>query len=183
MNRQSKRILGLFARYLSLLLIGIGDLYLFYKLLTPITIKTTGTILSFFTEVTIMDNLILSKNVIIEIVPACVAGAAFYLLLFLILSTAEMKPMKRFLALITATAILLILNISRIVFLASITNTPYFQTVHWLFWNFISTIFVVAIWFFIVKICKIKSIPVYSDVIYLQSLINSGKKSKRRKKN
>ena len=183
MNKQSKRIIGLFTRYFLLLLAGIGNLYIFYKILTPITVKFSGTILSFFVKTTIIGNMILTKGVIIEIVPACVAGAAFYLLFLLIFSTAEVKPKKRFFALITAIAILFILNILRITFLTLIVDKAYFPATHWILWHLASTIFVVAIWFFIIKIYKIKSIPIYSDIKYLASLIKSQKKSKRRKKN
>ena len=182
MDRQSKRIIGLFTRYFLLLLAGMGNLYIFYKILTPLTIKSAGTIISLFTRTTIIGNMIFTKGVIIEIVPSCVAGAAFYLLFLLIFSTAEIKPKKRFIALVTATAILFLLNIIRITFLTLILDKAYFPITHWALWNMASTIFVVAVWFFIVKIYRIKSIPIYSDVKYLASLIKSRKKSKRKKK-
>lgn len=182
MDKQSKRIIGLFTRYFLLLLAGIGNLYIFYKILTPLTVKSSGMILSLFTKTTIMGNLIFTKGVIIEIVPACVAGAAFYLLFLLIFLTAEIKPKKRLLAIITATAILFSLNIFRITFLTLIVDKTYFPITHWVLWHLASTIFVVAIWFLVVKIYKIKFIPLYSDIKYLTSLINSRKKSKRDRK-
>ena len=183
MNKQSKRIRGIFLRYFLLLFAGIGNLYIFYKILTPITVVSVGAMLSLFTEIIISGNLILVKSVIIEIAPACVAGAAFYLLFILIFTTAEIKPKKRFLAIITATAMLFFLNISRIVFLSLLVNKAYFFVVHWVLWHIASTLFVVAVWFIIVWIYKIKSVPIYSDIKYLNSLRKSGKKSKRRKKN
>ena len=182
MDKQSKRIIGLFVRYCLLLLAGIGNLYIFYKILTPITVQSAGTILSLFTRTIMVDNLILTKGVIIEIVPACVAGAAFYLLFLLIFSTAEVKPKKRVLALVTAMVILFFLNILRITFLTLIVNKVYFSATHWMLWHLASTIFVVAIWFFIVKIYKISSIPIYSDIKYLVSLKKSRKKSQRSRK-
>ena len=183
MDKQSKRIIGLFTRYFLLLLAGMGNLYIFYKILTPLTIKSAGAIISLFTKTTIIGNMIFTKGVIIEIVPSCVAGAAFYLLFLLIFSTAEVKPKKRFMVIITATAILFLLNIFRITFLTLIVDKAYFLLTHWILWNLASTIFVVAIWFSIVKIYKIKSIPVYSDIKYLASLVKPRKKSKRSKKN
>ncbi len=173
----------MFFRYFLLLLAGIGNLYIFYKILTPMTIVAVETILSFFTRVTVADNLMFVGGIFIEIVPACVAGAAFYLLFFLIFSTAEVKPKKRFFALITAIAMLFSLNIIRIVFLALIVDNVYFSLVHWVLWHIASTILVVAVWFLIVKMYKIKSIPIYSDLKYLNSLKKSRKKSKRKKKN
>lgn len=183
MNKQSRRIIGLFTRYFLLLLAGMGNLYIFYKILTPITVRSAGAIISLFTRTTVIENMIFAKGVIIEIVPSCVAGAAFYLLFLLIFSTAEVKPKKRFMAIMTATAILFLLNITRITFLTLIVDKAYFPITHWVLWNLASTIFVVAIWFFIVKIYQIKQIPVYSDIKYLASLIKPQKKSKRSKKN
>ncbi|MEA2112354.1 MAG: pacearchaeosortase [Patescibacteria group bacterium] len=183
MEKQSRRILDLFIRYFLLLLAGMGNIYIFYKILTPITIQSVGAIVSLFTRTITAGNLILIKGAIIEIVPACVAGAAFYLMFILIFSTAEVKLKKRLLSLVTAIVILFSLNILRIVFLILIVDKTYFPTTHWILWHFTSTIFVVAIWFFIVKIYKIESIPFYSDIKYIFSLRKSGKKSKRKKKN
>ena len=182
MNKQSKRILGLFARYISLIILGAGNLYLFYKILTPLTIRTISLILSIFSPTTVADNFISFKGLMIEIVPACVAGAAFFLLLLIILSTAEIKPMKRTFIIIISMVALFILNILRIIILALLARTAYFQISHWTFWHIISTLFVVGIWFAMVKIYKIKSIPFYSDVMYLQGLIKKPKKKSKRKK-
>ncbi len=183
MDKQLEKVVGMFSRYFFLLLLGIGNLYIFYKILTPLTIQSVGMILSLFTKTIISGNMILMKGVVIEIVPACVAGAAFYLLFLLIFSTAEVKPRKRFFALVTSVSILFFLNVIRIVFLSLIVDKTYFFVIHWLLWYIASTVFVVAVWFFIVRLYKIKSIPIYSDVKYLTSLRKSRKKSKRKKKN
>ena len=183
MDKQLKKITGMFSRYFLLLLAGIGNLYIFYKILTPLTVVAVGAILSLFTEVIVVGNLMLVDGIFIEIVPACVAGAAFYLLFLLIFSTAEVKPRKRFFALVTAVGTLFFLNVIRIVFLSLIVDKTYFFVIHWVLWHVASTVFVVAVWFFIVRIYKIKSIPVYSDVKYLISLRKSRKKSQRKKKN
>ncbi|MBU2576805.1 MAG: pacearchaeosortase [Nanoarchaeota archaeon] len=182
MNNQSKKIIGLFARYLSLLLLG-ANLYFFRdKILTPLTIKASSGILSIFSPTTVADNIIRFKGIMIEIIPACVAASAFFLLLFLILSATEIKPGKRALIIILSTLTLFIINILRIVLLAGLARTSFFQLAHLFFWHLISTIFVVGIWFSMVKIFKIKSIPVYSDIMYFRSLIKPRKKSKRSKK-
>lgn len=183
MNKQSKKILGLFARYFAIVLIGAGNLYIIYKLLTPLTIHVLNVILSIFANPTLIDNIIHLNGMLIEIVPACVAGAAFYLLLILILSTADIKPRIRIKAILTALAMFFTLNILRILILIPIINKPYFETIHWIFWHIISTIFVVAVWLSVIKIHKIKSIPIYSDFKYIKSLINPVKKSKRKRKN
>lgn len=183
MDKQLKKIFGLFARYFAIILVGMGNLYIIYKLLTPLTIYTLNAILSIFTDSMMVGNVIYLNEVIIEIIPACVAGAAFYLLILLIFSTADIKPRIRIKAVFTAFAMFFILNILRILILIPMINTSYFETIHWVFWHIISTVFVVVVWFSVVKIYKIKAIPVYSDLKYIKSLIKPVKKSKRKKKN
>jgi len=190
MDKQSKKILGLFARYIAVLLIGLGNLYVVYKVLTPLTIYVLNAILSIFTETVLKGNMIETYRFLIEIVPACVAGSAFYLLLLLIMLTADIKPEVRTKAIISAFGMLFALNMLRILILVPIVTTPYFETAHWIFWHLISTIFVVGVWFIIIKLYKIKAIPIYSDFKYLKSLIKfkksksvKSKKSKGKKKN
>jgi len=184
MNKQSKKITGLFARYLAILLIGLGNLYVIYKVLTPLTIHILNIILSIFTNTTIYGSIIhLQKmGIAVEIVSACVAGSAFYLLFLLIMSTAGIKPETRTKAIITAFAMLFALNILRILALIPIVTTTYFETIHWISWHLISIIFVVAIWFSVVKIYKIKKIPIYSDIKYIKSLIKKKKTIAKRSK-
>jgi len=181
MNKQPKKILGLFARYFAMLLIGAGNLYVVYKVLTPITIHTVNTVLSIFTKTVLEGNIIHLSNVGIEIVPACVAGSAFYLLLMLLMSTANIRPQTRIKAIITALVMLFVLNILRILILIPMANASYFEIVHWIFWHFVSIIFVVIVWFSIIKMFKIKEVPIYSDIKYIGSLVKT-KKSKRKKK-
>jgi len=97
------------------------------------------------------------------------------------MSTADIKPETRTKAILTSFAMLFALNIIRILLLVPIATTTYFETVHWISWHLISIIFVVGIWFSIVKIYNIKKTPIYSDVKYIRSLIKP-KKPKRKKK-
>lgn len=175
---QSKKIISMFARYFFLLLIGTNNLYIIYATLTPLTLYTTTAILSIFTNPTLTDNLINLSGVTIEIVPACIAGAAFYLLLILTLSTPDVKPVTRTKAIITATAILFALNILRILILIPLVKSAHFQTIHWIIWHLASTLFVVATWFAVITIYKIKSIPIYSDLNYLSKSIKNPKRKK-----
>ena len=183
MDKKSKKILGIFSRYIFLVLIGLGNLYIFYKLLIPATTKIVAAILSISNQLVAVDNIIFMKNIMIEIAPACVAGAAFYLMFLLVFSTADIKPIKRFYIILSAALILFALNVARIVFLTSISTLSSFAIIHWVFWHLISTIFVIGIWLLMVKLYKIKSVPIYSDMKYLVSLIKPAKKSKRSKKN
>lgn len=182
MNKHSKKLLGLFSRYFAMLLIGAGNLYIFYKILTPLTIHVINIILSIFMDTRLINNIIFTGKMGIEIIPACIAGSAFYLLFVLILSTANIKPKIRIKAVLTAFTIFFTLNIIRILILIPLTNISSFEIIHWIFWHVISTLFVVATWFGVVKIYKIKSIPVYTDLKYLKDLTKPVKKSKRKKK-
>lgn len=181
MNTQSKKITNMFARYLTIILLGLGNLYVIYKVLTPITIQVLNKILSIFTSTTLEGNIIHLNQIgiAIEIVPACVAGAAFYLLLILIMSTANIKPKTRGKAIVTAFAIFFTLNMLRILMLVPMVTASYFETVHWISWHLISIVFVVGTWFSIVKIYKIKAIPVYSDLKYIKSLMPKKKKKSK----
>jgi len=170
MNKQHKKILRLILRYLLVLILGLGNLFILQKILTPLTIHATNIILGIFTNTTLIINTIYTSFLIIEIAPSCVATSAFYLLLFMLLSTSNMTLKTRFSAALTAFTILFILNIARILILIPIGTTPYFATTHWIFWHLISTLFVVATWFTTTKLYKIKSVPIYSDIKYLKSL-------------
>lgn len=151
-------------RYLILLLLGLGNLYIIYTIFTPLTVYPVFFILSLFYDVGLQGiNLTIGNN-IIELITACVAGAAYYLLLILNLST-PMKPKQRLYSLLYLFSALLLLNIIRIVFLSIlfINNSSSFDFTHKFLWYGISTVFVVVLWFSAVKIYDIKKIPFYSD--------------------
>ncbi len=166
-----ENFLSLFYRYYVLILLGFA-IPIFYKIFLPLTIYPVYFILSFFIEnITIQGNTILSTTLPkIQIINSCIAVSAYYLLVFLNLSTKDIQ--KRIKILFTSVISLLILNILRILFLIFIlAKTPsYFVLTHEIFWYAISTLFVVLIWFAHVKIYKIKSIPIYSDLKYIYNL-------------
>lgn len=182
MNKDTKKISNLFLRYLSIIILGLGNLYIIYKILTPLTLHATNFSLKIFTPTLLIENIIQFNQSLIEIAPPCVAGSAFYLLLVLLLSTANIKPEVRLKAVLTAIATLFVLNITRILILASIISTPSFETIHWIFWHIVSTIFVVATYIATIKLYKIKSAPFITDIKYLKSLTKKKPKSKRKHK-
>ena len=182
MKKESRKILGMLVRYFSIVLLGLGNLYVIYKLLTPLTIGVLSFILSIFTDVITNGNFFLLDSLTIEIVPACVAGSAFYLLLILILSSADIKPGIRTKAIMTSFVMLFALNVTRILILIPLSGTLYFETIHWVFWHLVSTVFVVAVWLGVVRMYGVKSVPIYSDLKYVRNLIYPVKKSKRKKK-
>ncbi len=165
-------IYHLLLRYFAVLFLGLGNLYLFYKAFTPLTIYPVYWILSLFYQVDIsgIDLYIGIYN--IKFIEACIAGAAYYLLVILNFST-PMKLKKRIYSLLFVFSMFLLLNIIRIIVLSVlfINNAAFFDITHKLFWYAMSTAFVVAIWFTNVILFKIKEVPVYSDVMKIKSMI------------
>jgi exosortase/archaeosortase family protein len=153
-------------RYL-LLLVGVFSLPLIYKILTPLTIYPVRGILDLvFKEVMVYgDFLIINMRYAIELVPSCIAGSAFLLLLILNLAV-QMPIRKRLTSLILSFLILYIVNLLRISFFSilSVYKNPFFNFAHSLFWYGLSLVLVVVIWFLIVKLFSIKAIPFYTDL-------------------
>ena len=168
-------------RYLILITLGI-NLSLFYKILTPLTVFVSGTILNLFYNLTISGTeIIISSSIctsIIEIIPACVAGSAYLLLLILNLSM-SMEIKKRIKSLLFILLGFFVFNILRIIILSVlfVNKIKYFEELHLFLWFFLSTLFVILIWFLSVKLFKIKGTPFYSDLRYLynKSILNSRK--------
>lgn len=171
MNKQEKKIFKIFTRYLAIIIIGLGNFYILYKILTPLTIHVTNLILNIFTPTSLTGSIIHTKNATIEIASSCIAASAFFLLIVLIFSILDIKPKTRIYAALTATAILFLFNIARILFLIPFIGKPYFETLHWILWHMVSIVFVLVAYFITIKIYKIKSIPIYSDFRYIKSLI------------
>jgi|TARA_Y100000310_G_scaffold342368_1_gene445357 exosortase/archaeosortase family protein len=170
--KKGKRLFNLFLRYIILIIIAIPNLYLFYLILTPLTIYPSFFLLDLFFNVAIEGSMIFVQGKgVIEIIPACVAGAAYYLLLVLNLSIPDIKPKKRLTMILYAFSILLLANILRIFILTISTSSNLFNVAHHLFWYFFSTLFVAIIWFSEVKMFKIHEIPIYSDIKFLWSKI------------
>jgi len=163
-NRNKINFLSILLRYSILLVLGIF-LSVFYTLLLPLTLWPVYFLLNLFYDVSLTGNILLISGAEIEIIGACVAGSAYYLLLILNLTT-SMKPKQRFHSILFSFSSLLVLNILRILFLSILylENFSFFDFTHKLFWYFISIIFVVGIWFLTVRIFKIKNIPIYSDI-------------------
>ncbi|MDD5193438.1 MAG: pacearchaeosortase [Candidatus Nanoarchaeia archaeon] len=174
-NKKLRFILNLLIRYLILLLLVLA-LPLLYRFLTDMTLFFSAEILKlFFNSVFINQmTIIINSGVLIEIIPACIAGSAYILLLILNLTT-SMKIKKRILSILFSFLLLFIINILRISFLSILyyNNFLFFELTHRLTWYFLSTIFVVGIWFLTAKIFAIKEIPVYSDIVSVIKFIKN----------
>lgn len=182
-----KRFIDILIRYLILILIAFPNLYIFYLIFTPLTIYPVYFLLNFFFNASLINNIILINEIPIELVPACIAGSAYYLLFILNLSIPNIKIKKRIKMIAFSFTSLLAINILRIFFLSILTinNSNLFDLTHKLFWYLFSIIFVLGIWLFEVKIFKIKQTPFYSDLkfLYKHSTLKKSKNSKSSNKN
>ena len=168
-DKQLNKTYSILLRYLTLLVLMTFSLSLIYKIFTPLTINVTVNLLRSLYQISVNGTLIvIDSRTFIQIIPACIAGSAYLLLLILNL-TVPMNLKKRINSILLSFLILFALNILRIFFLAILyhNNIPYVDFTHKLFWYVLSTIFVVLIWFLIVRIFSIKEIPVYTDFKFL----------------
>lgn len=169
MQEIMKQAVYLFTRYIFLLIIAIPNLYLFYLILTPLTLYSSYFLFNLIYDASLSNNIINIGCTSIEIIGACVSGAAYYFLLVLNFSTRDIKPKTRIKMLIFSFGIFFILNIIRIFIIGTmhINFNPNTQIFHKVLWYLGSTIIVVAIWFFNVWFFKIKNMPFYSDLKFL----------------
>tara|TARA_Y100000310_G_scaffold86397_1_gene83245 strand:+ start:5100 stop:5633 length:534 start_codon:yes stop_codon:yes gene_type:complete len=164
----NKKAIFIILRYLILLGLSL-NLYLIYKIFTPLTISVVSFLLKLVYPVIVSGTKILINYVItIDIVPACVAGSAYLLLLILNLFV-EMRIRQRIYSILFSFALLFVFNVLRIFILSIllVNGFQYFELTHKLVWYVLSTIFVIGIWFLVVKLFSIKKIPIYSDVKYI----------------
>ncbi|MBS3098778.1 pacearchaeosortase [Candidatus Pacearchaeota archaeon] len=157
---------NLFFRYFTLLIFGMGNLKIFYLIFTPLTVYPVLWLLKLLDANTSLleGNLLFFEGIYAQIISACVAGAAYYLMLILNLST-PMKKEQRIASVLFLFITFLVINILRIfVFvLLAVSGFYYFDLVHKFVWYFGSTVMLVAIWFVNVWKFKINSIPIYND--------------------
>jgi exosortase/archaeosortase family protein len=165
MKREDKRIILIFVRYLLLAFLSlfIYSNY-FYKALLFLTSFLIKSIFSIFYRTIWDSKFIYIQDLKIEIIPACLGISAFFLLIILNFTT-PMNIKKRIYILILSFVSLFLFNILRIVTLIIIllNKNDFFEAVHKFSWYFLSTLFVILLWFFTNKIFKSKDIPIYID--------------------
>lgn len=163
---KSKCLKEILFRYFFLLALGLLFSFsgIFYNLLLPLTMLPLNAILGIFYDSSVAGNFIYLSGIQIEIIPACVAVSAYFLLLILNLSV-YMPAKKRAYSLLFSFFLLLLLNIIRIFLLAILLleSIAGFEAIHKLSWYFLSIVFVVGIWFLAVRTFKISAVPFYTD--------------------
>ena len=159
---------------------------IFYFLFSEITLYGS---LSFFYllgySIKVNGSKLLINSKILEFIPACVASSAYYLLALLVLLTKDVKLRTRFYLFLSGSFLILLMNVVRIDILLYILirlGENWFDKFHILFWHFISSVYVAAIWIFLNYKFKVKSVPIYSDFKFLLSHSLFHKKVKKRRK-
>lgn len=150
-------------RYLIAILFGFA-IPIFYYVFTPLTLFFLSLVFSIFSP-SILNNSIIISNYRIDIIPACIAGSAYYLLFVLNLLTPNISTKRRFLVFLFSSALFFFLNSLRLFFLILLLiNGIEVYFYHKAFWYLGSTLFVFFVWILNIKIFKIKEIPFFSDV-------------------
>jgi len=168
-KEKNQRIISIILRYAIIILLAIF-FPLFYLIFAPLTIYPVSFFLNIFYKVGIDHMTLIVNQGFINLVDACIAGSAYFLLILLNLSVPNMK--KRFLAVSFEISSFLVLNIIRIAILSILflSNFAYFMQAHLISWYFLTAIIVILIWIATIKIFKIKEIPFYSDFKLLRKL-------------
>ena len=171
-----QKLTSLILRYSLILASSLGSLYVFYLIFTPLTLYPAYLVLSLFYSVSLEKTTLIVNGTIINLIGACVAGAAYFLLLMLNLSTPNIR--KRGLVLLFEMSSFLMLNLLRIIILSALfmADFSYFMQAHLISWHLLSGLFVFVIWIITIKMFKIKEIPFYSDFLFLKKLIKIKKK-------
>jgi len=180
---KTSEVVKLASRYVVLFLLGLFKLKLFVLIFTPLTVYPVFWALSLVDSSArlLENNLFFFSGIYAQIIPACVAGAAYYLLLILNLTT-PMEARQRVKSIGFLVGTFLVLNVLRIlIFIAvAIEGMHYFDLAHNFVWYFGSTVLVVLVWFFNVWLFKIKGIPIYTDMRRIFEEIGGGKRGRKK---
>ena len=182
----SEKINNIFLRYFLIVLFAIPNLLIFYIVFAPLTVYPVYFILNIFFDTVLYQNIIIVAHEIpIELIDACIAASAYYLLFVLNMSIPNIKIKKRLKMIAFSFVVLLSINLIRIILLSFlyINDSVFFDFTHKLFWYLGNLVFVVAIWFTEVKLYNIKEIPFYSDLKFFFTLRKKTYKSNSSKKN
>ena len=147
MKKKKKIFHFIFLRYIIILLFGIGNLFVFYFILTPVTTYSVYGILSLYHEVELgKSGILFLESFNVGLIDSCIAGGAFYLLFILIMSTGNLNLKKRLTILFYSFLIFLFLNVLRILVLIELYGTNIFIFAIGL-WNVLSTL---LLWYLVV---------------------------------
>lgn len=169
----------LLLRIIAAFAFGIGYKVL-YAIIAPLTLHWSYFFFNIFVPSALIGNTIQTPATSFNFIPACVAVSAYILLAMLILLTKGIQWNERLQMLVYGSLAILAFNIIRIELLlfTYFRLEPAYDSVHLFVWKFMSTAFVVVLWLALAKAYKVKSIPVYSDVKYIASMIKAPKRKR-----
>lgn len=182
-----KYIKGLIFRVFIAILLLVIPVNVFYFLFSKITLFGSLPLFYFLGySIEVRSYTLFLDGHVLDFIPACVATSAYYLLTLLVLLTKDVKLKTRAYLFLSGSFLILLMNIIRIDILLYVLlnmGENWFEKAHIFFWQFLSSIYVAAVWIFLTYKFKVKSIPVYSDFKFLldQSIFGK-KKFKKRKK-
>ncbi|MDP3918934.1 MAG: pacearchaeosortase [Nanoarchaeota archaeon] len=156
-------------RYILALLIALAY-NLIYIILYQITVYPAYGILQLFYDFTIQEQSFIFDSVTFTFIPACIAVTAYIVMAVLTITTRGLSLKKGLTIFAYGFMAIYFANLIRIITLISIYinfGKNYFNTLHFIIWNFLSTIFVVLVWIYLTNHYKVKGIPVYDDLKYL----------------
>ena len=164
----NRNVATLLLRYGILLVLPLFNLALFYLVFTPLTIAPVYAVIQILYPGAVLlgSSTIFFQGEYAQIIPACIAGAAYYLLIILNLTT-PMSAAQRVKSLLFLIIAFLVLNILRIIFFMYwfASGNNYFDIAHQATWYFGSTVMIFIIWFTNVLLFRIQAIPVYTDIL------------------
>lgn len=165
--------------FLIRLLLCFIPVSIFLFLFTKPTIYGTYTLLLNYNPL-IAGEFLIIKNNIFEFVEACIVPYAYYFLFILCLLTKDISLKDRIKIIFFGFILIFTMNILRIyllIVLAQEYGFELFHLIHMFFWKFLSGVYVALVWILLVKIYKVKSIPIYSDLKTLYKLATKKKRS------
>lgn len=173
---KQKEAVYLTLRYATLLVLGLF-IEVFYIIFKPLTIYPVYFILKLTNHAYLLYSTIIIGKTHIGLISACIGGAAYYLLLILLMAT-PMELQKRIKAILFSFICFLVVNNIRILILVwlVINGSNYFTFVHEITWYLGSTLLVIIIWFATIYLFKIKNIPGYTD---FKVLVKAAKRNKK----
>jgi len=161
--------------YISLMIRLLVPFIISYNLLTkifyPLTIYFNYFLLKLISyQVFIIPPYLITSENYIRFSQACAAVSAYFLLLLLIVLTKDIRFKTMIKISLLGSAMIFAVNTARILILIAVLekygfNT--FQQTHDVLWIIFGSLLVALTWIFLARYYKIKSIPIYSDIMYL----------------
>lgn len=148
----------------------------YYPILGDFTLQGSVFLLKLFGFNPVVNDLSFILNgVQFNIIEACVAVFAYFLLAILILTSKDMDFKKGCAIFLVGAILVYLANIARIAILSwayFAHGTEIFEKYHFIVWNFVSGVYVAFTWIFLTAIFRLKEVPIYSDIknLYDQSL-------------